>query len=440
MNEHKPERIALSTSEPVVRGATPDRPTPIPITQRTLRLLIAGIVAVVLLVGWMAPTALTILLGGLLIALFLSFPVGKLARFMPRGVAVATALFAVTAFAALVVVLVVPILVEQLTTLTGAAPQQTEEVERLSRDVLQALRDRGLLDREPEDVIQSVRAGVAGRLHGLLDAILGSLLDLLSNGVMVLFQFFGMLVVAVYLLSDSERIKASIVHMTPSAYQDDMEDLLSRIGQSLSRYLGGMFISATEQGILATLALYLLGVPYAFLLGVLMAITAFVPYIGAWLAAIPAVIIALTQSPLTAVLTAGAYVAINVFDSNVVSPRVQGQALHVPPLLTFLAVIAGNEIFGPLGGLLALPLVAVLRVLSDFLVERIQVEPSHPPMAERTASTERSRGRGTTSRRPSRAHRRRRLARAPHTEAGEAPQRASDESTPRAELAASDSV
>jgi predicted PurR-regulated permease PerM len=149
------------------------------------------------------------------------------------------------------------------------------------------------------------------------------------------------------------------------------------LGHSLSRYLSGLLVSLAIQGVLAYLLTSILGVPYAFLLGLWTAATGVLPYVGAWLGAIPAVILALFVSPWTAVLTALGYLAIQQLEGNVLTPRIQGEAVKVHPLLVFVAVVAGGEIAGFLGAAFAVPVLAVLRVLFDFFAARLRVRPSH---------------------------------------------------------------
>jgi len=110
------------------------------------------------------------------------------------------------------------------------------------------------------------------------------------------------------------------------------------------------------------------------LLGLWMTVTALVPYLGAFLGAIPAVVIALTISFPTAMLTAVVYLVINQIEGNFLTPRIQGQAVRVHPVLIFLAVIAGSQFAGILGVVLAVPTLAVLRVLADFFAARLRVE------------------------------------------------------------------
>ncbi len=114
---------------------------------------------------------------------------------------------------------------------------------------------------------------------------------------------------------------------------------------------------------MAAIGLALLGVPYVLVLGLWTSVTAILPYIGAFLGAIPAILIALTISWETAAMVALLYVVINQLEGNLITPRIQGGVVRVHPLLIFVSVIGGSEIAGPLGAILAVPTLAVLRVL-----------------------------------------------------------------------------
>jgi predicted PurR-regulated permease PerM len=181
-----------------------------------------------------------------------------------------------------------------------------------------------------------------------------------------------MLFVAVYLLTNVRRIKATYLVMIPVRYRRDARDLWDAFAFSLSRYLAGLGFVAFVQGALSAIGLFFLGVPYALLLGTWVALVSIIPYLGAFLGAIPAVVLALFQSPTTALLTVILYVLIQQLEGNVLTPRIQGQTLRVPAVLIFLAVIAGGEIAGLLGVIFAVPIVAVLRVLFDFFRVRLR--------------------------------------------------------------------
>jgi predicted PurR-regulated permease PerM len=128
--------------------------------------------------------------------------------------------------------------------------------------------------------------------------------------------------------------------------------------------------------VLSAAALFLLGVPYALLLGAWVSVTALIPYIGAWIGAVPAVLLALSISPTKALLTALLFLAIQQLEGNVLTPRIQGQAVRVHPVLVFLAVVAGGELAGIPGIVFAVPALAMLRVLYDFFCARLRVRPA----------------------------------------------------------------
>lgn len=170
------------------------------------------------------------------------------------------------------------------------------------------------------------------------------------------------------------RFKNSYLRLWAPKYRHDANVLWDTVGYSLSRYLGGLLISITLQGVLAWIGLMIIGVPYALILGLFVAATAILPYIGAWISAIPAVLVALTISWQHALAVAILYVLINQIEGNLITPRIQGSAVRVHPLLIFLGVIAGSRMFGAIGAIMAVPVIAVLRVVLEFFWLRLHVD------------------------------------------------------------------
>lgn len=155
------------------------------------------------------------------------------------------------------------------------------------------------------------------------------------------------------------------------SYRHDARDLWNAFEHSFSRYLSGLFLDLFIQGAVSALVLYLIGVPYAIALGAWVFLTGIIPYAGAWLGAIPAVAVALTVSPTATILTLVAFLVIQQVEGNYLMPRIHGKALHIHPVLILLAVIVGGGLAGLLGVLLAVPILAVSRVLYDFFSIRL---------------------------------------------------------------------
>ena len=349
-------------------------PVPIPISVRTRNLIVVAVITAILVLFWQVPTILVIVLGGGFLALILSFPVRLLSRLIPRGLAIFIATFSLFLGLLLLILGIVPVLIEQLTALIGAVPTVAADIEGLLRDAILPLQERGLLTADTDTVIASLRDGATARVNELTREALGGLVGAVTGTLDVAVTAFAIVFVAVYLLVDIRRIKLAALRSLPAMYRWDAEDLWDRFGNSLSRYLAGLATSLAAQGILTWLALAALGVPYAFLLGFWVSLTAIIPYLGAFLGAIPAVILAFIVSPTTGFLTLGLYILIQQLESNFLTPRIQGQAVRVHPIIVLLAVIAANQLFGLVGAVFAVPALAVIRVLIDFLVVRLRVQ------------------------------------------------------------------
>jgi predicted PurR-regulated permease PerM len=350
-------------------------PTPIVISPRVRWTLVgAAIVALIVLLR-AAPDVLGVALGGFTLALVLSFPVRFLSHFMPRGLAILTTFFVMIGAIGLALLILVPLLIDQLTALIAATPGiALWAEERITLDILRPLQERGWLTSEPEQLFADAQSAIFARAQTLAQALLRSLLSWATQVVNILFQAFGVIFVAVYLLVDTRKLKAAFLWAVPSPYRHDALDLWHDFGSSLSRYLSGLFLVVIIQGLLTGIALSALGVPYAAVLGVWVSLTSILPYIGAWLGAIPSIVIAAFISPKTAILTVLLYLGIQQLEGNVLTPRIQGDALRVHPILVFLAVIAGSQIAGLRGAIFAVPTLAVLRVLFDFFRRRLRVQ------------------------------------------------------------------
>ena len=357
--------------------------TPIFISPRVLvGILVAGVGLFALLL-YAAPTVPAVALGGVVLAIVLSFPVRALSHLVPRGLAILLTVLGLFGLISLGIVFLVPLLIEQLTTLVRNTPLIADRANQSLIDVINALDERQLIPgSDPEafgkEVVTDLFARAQTLTENLLRSILGFIPRIFNFGV----TLFGVLFVAIYLLVDVRKVKAAFLKTVPTHYRHDARDLWEAFGSSLSRYLGGLVFVVMIQGVLAAFALYLLGVRYAILLGVWVSVTAIIPYLGAFLGGIPAVLVALVfgssvfeSNTTTAILTVVAYVLIQQFEGNFLTPRIQGQALNVHPIIVLLAVIAGGELAGLAGIIFAVPILAVFRVLFDFFRVRLRTNP-----------------------------------------------------------------
>lgn len=333
---------------------------------------------VIALIMWFSPTVPVVLLGGFAVALVLSFPVRWLSHIMPRWLAMLITLLVLVGLGLLAFLILIPILVVQLISFVKAAPGIVTSARHTLEGLLQPLANYGLLKGTPDEFLGELGQDLIDLGRSVGKNILGGLVGFVSSTISLVLSLFGVLFVAVYLLANVRNIKVTYLMAAPKRYRRDAAELWEREGNSLSRYLSGLGLDMVIQGAISTVALFLLGVPYALLLGTWVALTAVIPFVGAWLGAIPAVLVALTISPGKAILTALLYLIIQQLEGNVLQPRIQGHALNMPSILIFLGVIAGAEIAGFMGILFAVPTLAVLKVLYDFLRARLYTEEIPP--------------------------------------------------------------
>ena len=355
-------------------------PTPIFVSPRVAVVLSVVGAAALAYVLYAAPSILIVALGGTALAVVLSFPVRALSHVMPRGPAILLTFLGLLGMVGLALGYLVPLLVQQMSRLIVRTPDIANSANRLLIDAIAFLDRRELVPgSDPEAFGRELVTDLFNRAQSLTENLLRDLIVFIPQVFNFGIILFAVLFVAAYLLVDVRKVKAAYLKAAPKRYRQDARDLWDAFGYSLSRYLGGLLFVAAVQGVLAGVALWILDVPFALLLGVWISITAIIPYLGAFLGAIPAVVLAFFQSPTTGVLAVVAYILIQQLEGNFLTPRIQGQVLHVHPILVLLAVIGGGQLAGLAGVIFAVPTLAVLRVFFDFFRARIRTSPDAGP-------------------------------------------------------------
>ena len=364
---------ARAAEHPEVVGDT--EPTPIIVPRRLAYIGAGVIVALVLLVLWSVPSVITIAILGSALALLLSYPVRVLDNYMPRKAAVAATVIGTITVLVVTLWIAIPPIAEQVTEFAADLPGIVDDAEERLRETVRDLEEQGRLPEDSEDRIGDLEAELADRAQQGIEPVLTGVLGRVTSLVGLFITLFGILFVGITLLLDADRLRRKATSAFPQRYHDDLDQLWTELGASMSRYLGGLIAIALIQGVLIAIGLLFLGIPYALLLGVWVALTSVVPYVGAWLGAGPAIILALLGSPIDAVWVVLLYLAVNILEGNFLTPRIQGDAVRVHPVLVLLTIVAVGSLFGLLGVILAVPMLALGRVFFDFFYARIRIQP-----------------------------------------------------------------
>lgn len=192
----------------------------------------------------------------------------------------------------------------------------------------------------------------------------------IANGV---FDFFVAIIVSVYILLERNELVNFIKKLTKALFKDtthnNINKYFDRTNEIFLKFLASQLLDAIVVGILTSIAMSIMGVKYAVLLGFLIGLSNMIPYFGAIVAVVISIIITfLTGGASQAVWMAVIVIILQQVDANIINPKIVGDSLKISPLLVIFAVTIGGAYFGILGMFLAVPVVAVMKIiLLDFI-------------------------------------------------------------------------
>jgi predicted PurR-regulated permease PerM len=368
----------------------PPAPVPIVIPRWAQLVLLPLLLLLLWTVAGAVRHVLFLFLVSLLIALLLNPLVRGLGRaWIPRGGAVALVYLAFAAVVALAILALATVVVQQTRsaahrvdnyfTTDSGHPAQTGAEQDLGR--LQVWLDhhhlgsvhversgRRFLDQVGTSDVQKYTTRA---LHWAEGAGL-TVVSLLFDAVLVV-------VVSIYMLLDMQRLTEAVDRRFPPHGEGG---LIVRMEHAVASYVKGQFLLSLIIGVSVGLGLWILGLvglfpnggKYAAAFGAWAAVTELIPYIGPWLGAVPPVVYALVQDPLSALWVALLFLGIQQLEGHIIVPKVMGRSLRLHPLLVIFGLLAGGEIYGFAGILVALPLLAAGRAAWEFFSERISLE------------------------------------------------------------------
>ena len=207
--------------------------------------------------------------------------------------------------------------------------------------------------------------GVAldGRSQPSVQRVLGSLANGITGFLLVLFG-------AVFIAADPGLYRRGLAMLFPRSRRALADEALGESARAIKLWMLGQFIAMLAVGTLTTLGLWLVGVPAALALGLIMGFLEVIPFIGPIMGSIPILIMALSAGPDTALLALAVILVVQQAEGSLITPLVQKKVVSLPPAVTVFGVITGGLLFGPAGLLFAAPLLVVVFVL----VKRLYVE------------------------------------------------------------------
>ena len=276
---------------------------------------------------------------------------------VPRWAAILVIYVCILGVVVTVLILIIPPIVAQARGLAMELP-------RLLHQGQQWLIDRGLLTREisAREAVQQT-AGSSGA-QDTVGLIVGAVFGFVGG----IFGLITMLVLAFYFLVDSTGLVKLFVRLFPREKRKQVESACRRVTNKVSAWLGGQLMLGAIIGGTAALGLFLMGVPFFYVLALIAGLGEMIPIVGPILSAVPAVAVALSVKPTLALGVIAFFFAQQQLENHLLVPKIMQRQVGISPVFVIIALLIGGSLLGVIGAILAVPTAAILQVVFEELM------------------------------------------------------------------------
>jgi len=242
---------------------------------------------------------------------------------------------------------------------------------------------------DPQQVLDSARNFLSGGAISTFVSVGASVANIVSFGVVVLIS-------TIFAVARPEPLVNGFVALYPAGWRERVREILNEMYKNVQRWFLGQLVSMTVIGLLFTVSLFMIGIPFALLLGILSGLLAFIPFIGPLISVIPPILLALADEPVRALWVILAYAGIQFVEGNIIQPVVMSRVVSLHPVIIVFALLIMGTLFGFVGVLIAIPLTAALHVLvREMWIKRMDEKGTdpNPPLKEEASPMKQSVGR-----------------------------------------------
>ena len=223
-----------------------------------------------------------------------------------------------------------------------------------------------------QDVIHSLQ-NINIKQYFNVEQIIGYVTNAIS-AVFSVIDIFIAIIVSIYILTERTQIIAFLKKLTGAIFKENtyknIDKYFNNSNEIFFKFIASQFLDAIVVGILVTIALTIMKVKYAPLLGFFIGMFNMIPYVGAIIATVIAVLVTLITGGLSqAIWMVIVVIILQQIDANIINPKIVGQSLKISPLLVLFAVTVGGAYFGIVGMFLAVPVIAILKILINDYIE-----------------------------------------------------------------------
>lgn len=271
-------------------------------------------------------------------------------------------------FVVLLGALIVPMFVEQMNELISHIPSTLNSVKGFIGEVFDHISKLSSYDLKgtESEVLKRIETFGLDLATNLPDLAINTMKNLVNGGVSIILG----LVFGFYLLIDFNRLGRRISRAIPEEMKRDADDLTKRLNHSLRSFVQGTLLIMLLVFICQSIGFALAGLDAPLLFALFCAITNVIPYLGPYIGGIPAVVVGFAMNPMTGIFTLISIVVIQMVEGNILQPVVMGKTMKLHPVLIMVGLLIFQHLFGMLGMILATPIIATLKILVEFCIEK----------------------------------------------------------------------
>jgi predicted PurR-regulated permease PerM len=316
-----------------------------------------GIPVIILLFVWIASKAIDISLI-VIISVFLSVALNPLVTYF-ESVGLNRTVATLVVFASLLVLLGILIFF-LFPTFTNQFKTLAEQLQKVPLDVIIGTAIQNLKDKFP--VLKGL--DLEHKAQALIAEYSIKAASALTSAITMAVELLLAPFVAFFILKDGEKFKKKLIRAIPNRYFEMGLNVLDKIEAQVTGYIRGLVLEATALGVMSAIGSWILGINFAFVIGLVAGVASFVPYIGAFVGAVPALLISVVQFgdgrmilPLIIM-----FIIVHLIDDLVVQPLVYSHSVGMHPVEVVFVLLIFGELFGLFGMLIAIPVEAIIKV------------------------------------------------------------------------------
>ena len=342
--------------------------------KRLLLLAAAGVVVAALAALYLLGTVL-LAPGISAVIAYVLLPVARLLeRAMPwrrrrpglsRGIAIGVIFLAVLSVLAGVLALVIPPTIQQGQRFFEAFPGFFNTARTTVEGWITQYAH--LIPPEVRDRAEEALAGAGGILIQAAQSLLSRTWGVVSGSFSLFLGVATAPVLIFYMMKDSGQVKSSLCAPFPASLRPHLRSILDISDRTLGGYIRGQLTLGLIVGVIVTVGLLLLGVPFAFILGIVAGLTELIPIIGPWIGGAAGVLVTLATEPDKVLWVILLYLVVQLLENTLLVPRIQGSTLRLHPIAVILVITIGSQYFGLWGVILGPPLVAMGKDIIVYL-------------------------------------------------------------------------